>query len=682
VKSLTEPSFTYHSLLLSEREQKRQNGVCGILGIVGQRTERSRVARMAATMRHRGPDAAGMLVWDDGALAHCRLSILDPSTAANQPFVDSQGRAVLVFNGEIYNYRELRRQLEAHGHAFRTTSDTEVLLAAFLQWGAQCVDRLDGMFAFAVWDDRTRALFVARDRFGKKPFFFAHLPSGGFLFASEIKPFLASGLIDATLDAEAMVDYLHLNYVLCPKTLLRQVRQLPAGHVGSWHGGHWDSRPYWDLADSFLDDRWHGDDGAAIERLGELLNDATRQRLYSDVPLGAFLSGGVDSSTVVAAMRRAGVADLHTFSVEFEQPEFNEGAFSRRAANHLGTVHHPRLVDESIADILPDYAQRMDVPLGDDSAISTYLLSRWTRRHVTVALSGDGADELFAGYITYRADAMHRRLSRLRRPVAWLLGAIGRCLPETGAKLSRRFRAVQLQRGLAQPAAEAHFAWRQVGDGAALAPDMRRAAADYDPADTFRFYHRRVRGADWLDRMLYVDCQTWLRDDILVKVDRASMAASLECRAPFLDHRLAEFASRLPRWLKLRGREQKIALRRLARRFLPVDIVDRKKAGFNSPTALWLRGPLRPMAEDLFASGTLDALGLSWRPDLVERWNQFQRGAREHQYGIWGLFCLSLWQRHVLAGWRDGVAAELSVGHDCNRVSVGMTRLESRPAAE
>jgi asparagine synthase (glutamine-hydrolysing) len=633
--------------------------VCGILGIVGQRIDRDRVRRMAATMHHRGPDASGILELDNGALAHRRLSILDPSAAANQPFVDHHGRAALVFNGEIYNYRELRPQLEAHGHVFHTSSDTEVLLAAYLQWGEGCVARLNGMFAFAVWDYRRRSLFLARDRFGKKPLFFAFLQNGGFLFASELKPFLASERIDPALDAEAIVDYLHLNYILCPKTPLRQVRQLPAAHVGTWRDGHWSSGPYWDLADSFLDDRWPGDDDAAVERFHELLSDATDQRLYSDVPLGAFLSGGVDSSTVVSLMRHNGVTNLHTFSVEFPEPDFNEGAYSRRAAQHLNTLHHPRPISQSVADLLPKYAQRMDMPLGDDSAISTYLLSCWTREMVTVALSGDGADELFAGYITYQADALHRRLGWLRRPASWVLNRIGPFLPEGGAKLSRRFRAAQLARGLSQSAARAHCSWREVGESnQALDYELRSEAGDYHPAEAFHFYHERVRAADWLDRMLYVDSQTWLRDDILVKVDRASMAASLECRSPFLDYRVAEFAARLPRRLKLRGRNKKIAVRSIARRYLPAEIVDRKKAGFNSPTAEWLRGPLRPMAEDLFGSGALEAMGISWRPHLEARWHQLQRGERAHQYGLWGLFCLALWQRHVLAGWRDSIGAD------------------------
>src|SRR5262249_30472453 len=322
---------------------------------------------------------------------------------------------------------------------------------------------------------------------------------------------LATGLIDDRLDAQALLDYLHLNYVLSPKTPLRAVRQLPAGHCAAWKAGQWNARCYWDLADSFLDDRCGHSDERMIDRLGELLADSTRMRLFSDVPLGGFLSGGVDSSTIVAMMRRQGAANLHTFSIEFPAAEFNEGAYSRLAARHLETIHHPHLVEEQVSDVLPEYAHRMDTPLGDDSAISTYLLSRWARRQVTVSLSGDGADELFAGYVTYQADALHRRLGWLRRPVACMLGWLGPRLPEHGAKLSRRFRAEQFRRGLLCSASDAHFAWRQVGTQGNgedwLAADLVKECGDYSPIDVFRDHHARMCGADWLDRMLYVDCR-------------------------------------------------------------------------------------------------------------------------------------------------------------------------------
>jgi asparagine synthase (glutamine-hydrolysing) len=625
--------------------------MCGILGVVGRPIAAARLRRMADCMRHRGPDAAGYVHWPTGAFAHRRLSILDTSAGANQPFTDPHQQAVLVFNGEIYNYQDLRRELGGHGHIFRTTSDTEVLLLGYLQWGEAVVERLNGMFAFAIWDYRARRLLLARDRLGKKPLYVAALPDGGLLFASELKPLLASGLVDATLDAEALVDYLQLNYILCPKTPLREIRQLPAAHVATWRAGHWQTRRYWDLADSFLAPRRRERDEDLLHELDNLLEDATRRRLFSDVPLGGFLSGGLDSSTIVALMRRLGTRDLHTFSVEFPAADFNEGAYSRLAAEFLGSQHHPRLVEDSLVDVLPQFARRMDTPLGDDSAISTYLLSRWARENVTVALSGDGADELFAGYITYQADWLHRWLRPIRWPVAFGLRCVTPWLGERGAKLSRRFRAEQLRRGLGRPALEAHFTWRQVADPAdllgRLAPDLLKAAAGYSPVHVFRDYYDRVRGADWLDRLLYVDCNTWLRDDILVKVDRASMAASLECRSPFLDYRVAEFAARLPRRLKLRGLRKKVALRRLASRFLPPAIVHRKKAGFNSPTADWLTGPLAGMAADLFAGDTLPALGIQNKNTVRALCESLQQGYRRHQYSLWGLFALALWQQHV-----------------------------------
>jgi asparagine synthase (glutamine-hydrolysing) len=628
--------------------------MCGILGVVGRPIDSERLIHMTDSMIHRGPDAAGFFPWDQGAFAHRRLSILDTSAAANQPFLDPQRRALLVFNGEIYNFLDLRRQLESRGHVFRTTSDTEVLLASYLEWGDQCVGRFNGMFAFAVWDFRRRRLLLARDRFGKKPLYWTRFADGSVLFASELKPFLASGWIDPSPCPEALVDYLQLNYVLAPKTLLRQVQQLPPAHTACWHAGQWQEARFWDLADNLQAPRLTDRGEQLVERLEELLLDATRQRRHSDVPLGAFLSGGVDSSTIVALTRRASAETLHTFSVEFAAPSFNEGTYSRLAARHLGTEHHPWLVQEDLSQLLPDFARRMDVPVGDDSAISTFLLSRWARQQVTVALSGDGADELFAGYVTHQADSLHRALGGFRKPAAWLLHRLIPAFPDRGAKLSRRFRLEQMARGLRLDEVGAHFAWRQVARPepwcAAL---LRQAAPDYDPAETFREYARRVPEADWLDRLLYVDCQTWLPDDILVKIDRATMAASLECRSPFLDYRVAEFAARLPRSCKLRHLQTKVILKRLARRHLPAALVNRRKAGFNSPTADWLRGPMRPLAEDIFRSRELEDLGVRWSGALAGRWQAFLGGDRRPQYSFWGLFCLGLWQRHVLRAVRS-----------------------------
>jgi asparagine synthase (glutamine-hydrolysing) len=419
-----------------------------------------------------------------------------------------------------------------------------------------------------------------------------------------------------------------------------------------WRDGHWQQRRYWDLAEYFLAPRLEtrGDE-ETLNGLETLLREATARRLHSDVPLGAFLSGGVDSSTVVALMRRSRAEGLHTFSAEFSNPDFNEGDYSRAAAAHLRTEHHPRLLDVDVEDVLPRMARLMDTPLGDDSAFSTYLLSEWTRKHVTVALSGDGADELFAGYITYRADCLRRWLGPVRHLAAGVFRLLAAVAPERGAKLSRRFQLQQLARGLCCPEAEAHFLWRQVwqpgGHADCLEPDLRATARQYGPADVFRDHYARVRGADWLDRCLYVDCQTWLPDDILIKVDRASMAASLEVRSPFLDHRVVEYAARMPRRLKMRGLRTKVGLRTLARRHLPPAIVDRKKAGFNSPTTDWLRGPLRAAAEEILRDES-GALGLRWRGGLEGTWRRFQEGDRRPQYFLWGLLMLGMWHREVL----------------------------------
>jgi asparagine synthase (glutamine-hydrolysing) len=625
--------------------------VCGILGIVGQQVEPGKLETLARTMIHRGPDAGGVAVFRGGGFAHRRLSILDTSSAANQPFHDPRNRAILVFNGEIYNFLELRSELEQLGVRFRTNSDTEVLLHGYLHWKEGVVSRLNGMFAFAVWDVAEQKLFLARDRLGKKPLYYARLADGGLMFSSEFKALVASGLIETRIDPEAVLDYLNLNYVLAPKTLLAQVRQLQPAHTGVWQANHWHTTAYWNLLDSFLAPKITAPEEEVEEELDHLLQDATRLRLLSDVPLGSLLSGGVDSSLITAVMRGNVQSALHSFSIEFPEKDYNEGRYSRLAARHIDTQHHPRLVENPGAEELKNMARLLDCPLGDDSIVSTYLLCQRAREQVTVALSGDGADELFAGYVTYQADALHRNLGLLRRPLRWLVGAVGGWLPERGAKISRRFRARQLHRGLRLGPAAAHFSWRQVADPAAHLAyrDLFRAANDYTPADTFRKFHDAAAGADWLDRFLYVDSQTWLPDDILVKVDRASMAASLEYRSPFLDYRLVEYAARLPGTLKLRGSRKKYILRKLARRYLPAEIIDRKKAGFNSPVVFWMRSSLREAVEASLSGPALQQLGISWKGGLEDQWRDFLKGRSDYQYALWGLFTLTIWWESIIS---------------------------------
>ncbi|HXY34702.1 MAG TPA: asparagine synthase (glutamine-hydrolyzing) [Planctomycetaceae bacterium] len=628
--------------------------MCGIFGIVGRTAEEALVRSWIDVMRHRGPDAAGVYCAENIVLAHRRLSIVDTRASADQPFWDPSGQTAVVFNGEIYNCRELRRHLESAGHIFRTSGDTEVLLYGYIEWGAAVVERLNGMFAFALYDATEQSLFLGRDRLGKKPLFLAHLADGALAFASELKPLLACGLVDTRVDPHAIVDYLRLNYVLSPRTMLQAVTQLSPGCCGLYRHHAWRTRRYWDLADHILAPKIEPQSArAATGEFDALLADATRIRLYSDVPLGAFLSGGVDSSTVVGMMRRFRGGELFTYSVEFAAAAYDESHYSRLASRHFQTRHHPEQIGEPVADELPEFARLMDVPLGDDSSIAMFQLARHARRSVTVCLTGDGADELFAGYATYQADRLKRWINRLRLPIGGVLDALIALSFERGAKLGRKFRWQQFRRGLALSPADAHYLWREINSTGKLSGNLAQsldgAVRDYRPLDVFREHFNRVRDADWLDRFLYVDCCTWLVDDILTKVDRTSMAASLECRSPFLDHRVVEFAARLPQPFKLSLFQGKQAVRALARRLMPRAIVDRRKSGFNSPTDVWMRGTLRAMVQDVLSSGRLESLGLPWKGGIEPLWRQFLRGERRHQYSLWGLFMLGLWEREVLS---------------------------------
>jgi asparagine synthase (glutamine-hydrolysing) len=626
--------------------------MCGIAGIVGQNVAREVLERMAAAMHHRGPDAGGTAVWEDGGFAHRRLSILDLGDSGHQPLSDERQRALIVFNGEIYNYVELRDELESQGVVFRSSGDTEVLLQGYLAWGVDVLPRLNGMFAFAIWDTSRRTLFVARDRMGKKPLFTAALTGGGLALASELKALLASGLVSTDVDPAAVADYLRINYVLGPKTILKGVRQVPPGHYGLWRAGQWTVNRYWDMRTSLLAPRLSARRETLSEELGALLDDAVRLRMRSDVPMGAFLSGGLDSSTIVATMRGLGADRLHTFSVESALHRNEDTYFSRRAAQHLRTIHHARAVNAPTLEDLAEFAWRADVPLGDDSTYSVYELSRWTKGHVTVALSGDGADEIFAGYPTYKADWLHRRLGPARGIAAAMLRLGLPLVGDHSAKLSRRFKLQRLCQGLRATADRAHYGWREVlgpdGVAAIVDPQHRRAIASNGACEAFEKYASEARGADWLDGHLYVDCQTWLVDDILAKVDRASMAASLEVRSPFLDYRVVEFAARLPREHKLDGWRTKTLLRDLAQKRLPSEFIRRGKEGFNSPTTPWMQTKLRPVVEEVLSSGDLAPFGVEWAGGVETMWRQFLAGRREYQYSLWGLFMLGLWRREVL----------------------------------
>ena len=625
--------------------------MCGLAGIIDWRgADTALVAAMTDALKHRGPDAAGY--WSSGpaALGHRRLSIIDLSHRADQPMADAAGRYQLIFNGEIYNYRALRPLLEQHGYRFHTESDTEVLLNAFIHWGAGCLERLNGMFAFAIWDAAEQRLTLARDRLGEKPLYFLRLDSG-IVFASELKALRLHPAISREIDARALGQYLSLNYTLGNRCMVPGVEKLEPGHVLTYSRGEGVRiRDYWNLAQAFRNKRAFGRVAAAEEELRRNIEEAVSLRLVSDVPLGAFLSGGIDSATIVNAMRasRSG-SDVKTFSIGFTERSYSELPEARQTAAHLGTDHHDKLAHWDLVEALPRIVRAADEPFADNSIIPTYFLSQFARQNVTVSLSGDGGDEIFGGYETYRADQLHAGLNavlgRFAGPAHAILGRGASLIPATFNKVGLDDKLRRFAAGLPLPAEDAHFSWRTVFDEgekeSLLHPDVYAASGGESGIDEFRRHFQAVDGCHYLDRAMYVDIKTWLPHDILHKVDRASMAHSLEVRAPYLDHHLVEFAASLPVSLKVRGRATKYLLRRSQRRVLPRSITDGRKRGFNAPMAHWLLGDLKEMTRDVIFGS---ALKKYVRRDAVEAlWQRHEARRADNSYKLFGLLSLGLW---------------------------------------
>ena len=620
--------------------------MCGIAGVVtpdrGQQDNAILAEGMAATLAHRGPDGGGIWAEPRAALAHRRLAIIDLGGGA-QPMRSDSGR-VIVFNGEIYNFQELRGMLRDKGHRFATQSDTEVLLALFDAEGEACLDRLIGMFAFAVWDPQAGKLFLARDRLGKKPLFFAH--SGRRLaFASEAKALLTLDWVrdEARLDPRALSDFLSFGYTLSPRTFWSDIRSLPAGHAAWFDAkdGTWREWDYWRVERFFMAPRRQLDPRCQ-EDFARLLDDAVRIRLRADVPLGAFLSGGLDSSAVVESMVRQADAPPLAFSVGFAEADYDESATARRIADHLGVpflrLEQPPPDGFDLAALV----RATDQPLADTSLLPTYTLCRAARSRVTVALSGDGADELLAGYPTYKANALYRWFRHVPPPVQGLIhDAAHRLLRPSYRKVGWDFKLKQFLRARGTDRARAHGTWRMYFSEAEkarlLSPGMRQTLNGYDPLDTVVAWFDKVPTANFLDQCLYVDLKTWLADDILVKVDRMSMASSLEVRSPFLDHRLVEFAAQLAPSAKMRGGLQKVILRAHLEGRIPGDILSRPKRGFNAPT--------RGMARE---SLPVESAGDVFCPDF-----RLDSTADDISYKGFALATLAEWLggNHAVKGW-------------------------------
>src|SRR5215510_4835143 len=620
--------------------------MCGVVGMSGpELTEnsaaaRDQIARMLGVIEHRGPDDEGHYIEPGIAIGMRRLSIIDLATG-RQPISNEDGSIWIVFNGEIYNHRELRETLLARGHKLRTRSDTETIAHLYEDEGERCVERLRGMFAFALWDRRNRSLFLARDRVGKKPLHYA-MAGRTLVFGSEIKSLLQHPGVKREINLQAISDFLSFGYVPDPATAFAGVRKLPPGHTLTFKDGLINTRRYWDF-DYSRDTRVRGPElreESYIERLRELIAESVRVRLESEVPLGAFLSGGIDSSVVVAMMARE--MKVKTFSIGFSDSGFDELRYARIAARHFGADHHEFVVTPDVCRLVEEIVWHHDEPFADVSSVPTYVVSKMAREHVTVALSGDGGDEVFAGYERYVVDRRRRRYERIPAFLRRALLRAGQAMPQ-GAYGKRFLRNIALEPAARYVDSVTYF--DRDSQLNLFSDDARRALAGYDPAQRFERMFAAPVARSRLERLLYLDSKTYLPGDILVKVDRMSMANSLETRSPLLDHRLIEFAQTIPASLKLRGLETKYILKRAAAGLIPEEIINRPKQGFDVPIRRWFNRELREMLDDTLRSARARERGDFNHRAVLAILDEHRRGARDHARHLWGLLVLELWRR-------------------------------------
>ena len=571
--------------------------MCGIAGKLhwGNHTDENLIVRMCNKMIHRGPNDSGCVNLNEISLGHRRLSIIDLSQGAKQPMISSDNRYFITFNGEIYNFQSIKKELEKEGYAFRTSSDTEVIIYAYSCWGKACLNKFNGMFAFAIWDDQEKELFLARDRFGKKPLYYYFTPYKGIAFASELTALLEDKEIEPRLSYEALNCYLATGYIMAPLSIYKGINKLEAATcmLISEKGNKVTKYQYWDYSECFRNKTKEKEQDVA-EHVLHLFEESVKLRMISDVPVGAFLSGGVDSAAVVSLMKKYHQGTLHTFSIGFEQESYNELADADKMGRHLKTTHHGQTVKaENTEQLILDAIDAFDEPFSDNSLIPMLEVSRLASKHVTVVLSGDGADELFAGYITYKADKYHRMATVI--PVIFkqaLLNVVKKRNVAAEEKINFTYKLRQFMQGTVTDYEQAHYLWRLIFPPekrvAILGENYRQLVYDTDPSKIFKKYFDKVPDLHWLDRSLYVDAMTWLTDDILVKVDRTSMRCSIEARAPYLDVNLATYAASIPPQLKMNGLKTKYILKKALKNILPQEVLQRKKSGFNAPVGKWI----------------------------------------------------------------------------------------------
>jgi len=632
-------------------------GICGWIDLTSgrdSRLARSNLEAMSATIEHRGPDDLGAAYFDDAAIAMTRLSIIDVA-GGHQPIANDQENCWIVFNGEIYNFLDLRKELQAKGYRFKTHSDTEVVLRAYEEWGDDCLNRLRGMFAFGIYDSRSAdngsvdcvrkrsRLFLARDRVGKKPLYY-YRDEDRIIFGSEIKAILAHPSVHRRVNRSVLPLYLSYGYVPAPYTFFEDIYELPPGHTLTVQGCEVKISQYWEFparptSDSALTERQY------IEGLRELFEQAVKIRLISDVPLGAFLSGGLDSSAIVAVMSRLMDQPVKTFSIGFsDDPSFNELEYARSVANTYRTDHHEFIVSPDAIELLPQLVWHYDQPFADSSAIPTYLVAKLTREHVTVALTGDGGDELFAGYKRFaaaRVAEIYRHMPQfLQTALIHLLSAFPESTNYAGfVQRGRRF-----VEHASHPLPERYLGWIAIFDNGFI-QDLLVDKPDVDPVSHFKMYFDDVQELEQLDQLLAVHAKTCLPGDLLVKTDRMTMAHSLEARSPFLDQELIDFAARLPLAFKLRGLTSKYILKKAMAGMVPWEIIHRKKHGFGVPVGHWFRTSLKDYVRDILLSPEALRRGYFHESSLRRLIEEHQSGKRDHGHRLWALLTLETWHR-------------------------------------
>ena len=634
--------------------------MCGITGAIwtdpAKAIDDALLGRMTDRLAHRGPDDHGILRSEfqlrppyepmpGVALGHRRLSIIDVA-GGRQPISNEDESVWVIFNGEIYNFPALRQRLEGSGHKFKTATDTETIVHLWEDEGVECFRHLVGMFAIAIWDARKRQLVLARDRLGQKPLAYRQEP-GRLLFASELKSILAVPDVPRELDRGSLDEYLTYQYVPHPNTIFRGIRKLPPGHYAVYQDDKLDVQSFWEP--NFKPQHRHGQ-AENVAAIRNTLDESVRLRMQSDVPLGAFLSGGVDSSLIVALMQRHSRQPVKTFSIGFPQPEYDESSYARGVAAHLKTDHHEFQVTPNAIDVLPDLVRQFDEPFADSSAIPTWYLSQNTREHVTVALTGDGGDELFAGYPRYKAVAAAAMIDRLPAPLGWTMGAkLWQSLPTSGRQKSRLRQYVRFSEALSREPSRRYLDWISIFNEPRRADlytdEALSGLPDSDPAGFLLRAWKQRAGRDDVAAAATADLVTYLPCDLMTKVDMASMAHGLECRQPFLDHRLVETAMALPTSAKYRRGRGKRILREAFGDLLPQSIWRRSKMGFGVPLDHWFRNELREMTRDVLLDARTASRGLFQTSSIERLINEHEQRRYDHHARLWALLVFELWFR-------------------------------------